>query len=132
MANTLSVNDMVLREAQRIAHEKLAFITTTDLQYDKSFRYDSSRGPNGQSIRIREPNQYTRRQGSRIMDVQDQEESTQTFTVATQDGVDMYFNSSELVQSVNNGAAFDDLSKNYIEPAICACMVILIYRFVKP
>jgi hypothetical protein len=118
MANTLSVTDMVLKEAQRIAHEKLAFITTTDLQYDKSFRYDASRGPNGQSIRIREPNQYTRRQGSRVMDVQDQNESTQTFTVATQDGVDMRFNSAELMQSVNSGAAFDDLSKTYIEPAI--------------
>lgn len=120
MANTLSVTDMVLKEALRIAHEKLAFITTTDLQYDKSFKYDASRGPNGQSIRIRNPNQYTRRQGSRIMDVQDQDESTQTFTVATQDGVDMYFNSAELVQSVNSGAAFDDLSKNYIEPAVSA------------
>ena len=120
MANTLSVTDMVLKEAQRIAHEKLAFITTTDMQYDSSFKYDASRGPNGQSIRVREPNQYTRRQGSRIMDVQDQDESTQTFTVATQDGVDMYFNSAELAQSVNSGAAFDELSKNYIEPAISA------------
>jgi len=52
------------------------------------------------------------------MDVQDQAESDQTITVATQDGVDMRFNSAELMQSVNNGAAFDDLSKNYIEPAV--------------
>ena len=33
MANTLKVVDMVLKEAQRIAHEKLTFIGTTDLQY---------------------------------------------------------------------------------------------------
>jgi len=118
MANTLSVTDLVLKEAQRIAHEKLQFIGTTDMQYDKSFRYDASRGPNGQSIRVREPNQYVRRKGSRVMDVQDQDERTQTFTVATQDGVDMRFNSAELQQSVNNGAAFDDLSKTYIEPAL--------------
>ena len=118
MANTLSVTDLVLREAQRIAHEKLQFIGTVDKQYDSSFKYDASRGPNGQTIRIREPNRYVRRKGSRVMSVQDQAETTQNFTVATQDGVDMRFNSAELMQSVNNGAAFDDLSRNYIEPAI--------------
>lgn len=118
MANTLKVTDRVLKEAQRIAHEKLSFITTTDLQYDKSFTYDATRGPNGQTLRIREPNQYTRRKGSRVMDVQDQDESTQNITVATQDGVDMRFNSQELIQSVNSDAAFDALSKNYIEPAV--------------
>lgn len=118
MSNTLKVTDRVLKEAQRIAHEKLSFVGTTDLQYDSSFTYDSSRGPNGQTLRIREPNQYTRRQGSRVMDVQDQDESTQNITVATQDGVDMRFNSQELIQSVNSDGAFDALSKNYIEPAI--------------
>jgi len=118
MSNTLKVTDRVLKEAQRIAHEKLSFIGTTDLQYDSSFTYDASRGPNGQTLRIREPNQYTRRQGSRVMDVQDQDESTQNITVATQDGVDMRFNSQELIQSVNSDGAFDALSKNYIEPAI--------------
>ncbi len=118
MSNVLKVVDLVLKESQRIAHEKLAFIGTVDRQYDKSFAYNSNRGPNGQTLRIREPNQYTRRQGSRVMDVQDQSERTQNLTVATQDGVDMRFNSAELVQSVNSGAAFDDLSKNYIEPAM--------------
>jgi len=118
MSNTLKVTDMVMKEAQRIAHEKLSFITTTDLQYDKSFSYNSQRGPNGQSLRIREPNQYTRRQGSRVMSEQDQDESTQSITLATQDGVDMKFNSAELIQSVNSDGAFDQLSKNYIEPAV--------------
>lgn len=118
MANTLKVTDLVLKEAQRIAHEKLSFITTTDLQYDKSFQYNPQRGPTGQTLKVREPNQYTRRQGSRVMDVQDQDESTQTITLATQDGVDMRFNSQELIQSVNSDGAFDQLSKNYIEPAM--------------
>ena len=92
MSNTLKVTDRVLKEAQRIAHEKLSFIGTTDLQYDSSFTYQANKGPNGQTLRIREPNQYTRRKGSRVMDVQDQDETTQTITVATQDGVDMRFN----------------------------------------
>lgn len=118
MSNTLKVIDMVLKESQRIAHEKLTFIKTTDLQYDKSFQYQANRGPKGQTLRIREPNQFTRTQGSRVADVQDVTETTQTITLATQDHVAMRFNSAELIQSVNSTSAFDDLSKNYIEPAI--------------
>lgn len=118
MSNTFKVTDMVLKEAQRIAHEKLSFIGTIDRQYDSAFRYDSNRGPNGQSLRVRQPNQFTRRQGSRVMSVQDITERDQTITLATQDGVDMRFNSQELIQSVNSDGAFDNLSKNYIEPAV--------------
>lgn len=116
MSNTFKVVDMVTKEALRIAHEKLTFIGTVDRQYDDSFKQTGAK--HGSTLRVREPNRYTRRQGSRVMDVQDQSESTQTITVATQDGVDMKFNSAELIQSVNSGAAFDDLSKNYIEPAV--------------
>lgn len=118
MSNSFKVVDMVTKEALRIAHESLTFIGTVDRQYDDSFKQTGAK--HGSSLRVREPNKYTRRQGSRVMDVQDQAESTQTITVATQDGVDMKFNSAELIQSVNNGAAFDDLSKNYIEPAVKA------------
>lgn len=118
MSNSFKVIDMVTKEALRIAHEKLSFIGTVDRQYDSTFQYQANKGPMGQTLRVREPNQYTRRQGSRVMDIQDQAESSQTITVATQDGVDMRFNSAELIQSVNNGAAFDDLSKNYIAPAV--------------
>lgn len=117
MANSFKVIDMVTREALRIAHEKLAFIGTIDRQYDASFK-DNGKGKHGSTLRVREPNQYTRRQGSRVMDVQDQAESTQTITVATQDGVDMRFNSQELIQSVNSDGAFNDFSKNYIAPAV--------------
>lgn len=120
MANTFKVIDMITTEALRIAHEKLAFIGTIDRQYDASFSYQANRGPMGQTLRVREPNVYTRRQGSRVMDVQEQNETSQLITVATQDGVDMRFNSQELIQSVNNGAAFDDLSKNYIAPAVAS------------
>lgn len=116
MSNVFKVVDMVTRESLRIAHEKCQFIGTIDRQYDDSYKQTGAK--HGQSLRVREPNKYTRRQGSRVMSVQEQDESTQTITVATQDGVDMRFNSAELIQSVNSGARFDDLSKNYIEPAI--------------
>lgn len=46
------------------------------------------------------------------MDVQDQAETTQNVVVATQDGVDMKFNSAELLLSI------DELSRRYIDPAV--------------
>jgi hypothetical protein len=119
MSNLFKVTDLVAKESLRIAHEKLSFIGTVDRQFDESFTMSGSgRAPHGSTLRVKSPNQYKRRQGSRVMDVQDQNESTQTITVATQDGVDMRFNSQELIQSVDNDGAFDALSKNYIEPAI--------------
>lgn len=110
MANTLVTIDMVTREALRVAHEKAQFISTTDRQYDSSFANTGAK--NGASLRVRLANQYNRRQGSRVMDVQDQNEATGTITLATQDGVDMRFNSAELALSI------DELSKRYIEPAV--------------
>lgn len=118
MANAFIVTDLVAKEALRIAHEKISFIGTVDRQYDDSFKQTG--GKHGSTLRVKSPNAYTRRQGSRVMNVQDQAEAAQTITVATQDGVDMRFNSAELIQSVDNGAQFDNLSKNYIEPAVAA------------
>lgn len=110
MANSVLTIDMVTRESLRIAHEKSQFIGTTDRQYDDSFGKTGAKV--GSTLRVRNPNQYTRRQGSKIMDVQDQAETSQAITVATQDGVDMRFNSAELSLSI------DEFSKRYIEPAI--------------
>src|SRR6185295_4878682 len=116
MANAFAVTDLVASEALRVAHEKCQFIGTIDRQYDTY--YQQTGGKHGSTLRVKRPNAYTRRQGSRVMSVQDQDERTQTITVATQDGVDMRFNSQELIQSVSNGAAFNDLSQNYIVPAV--------------
>ena len=69
MANTLSVIDMVTRESLRIAHEKLSFIGTIDRSYDPSFAKQGAKI--GDTLRVRNPNQYVRRKGSRVMDVQD-------------------------------------------------------------
>lgn len=110
MANSLLSIDMVTREALRVAHEQLSFIGTIDRQYDDSFGRTGAKI--GQSLRVRKPNQYTRTQGSRVMDVQDQSEQSGTITVATQDHVDMRFNSAELALTI------DDFSRRYIEPAV--------------
>lgn len=114
MANTNSVIDMVARESLRIAHEKATFIGTVNRSYDDSFA--KTGGKIGSTLRVRDPNQYVRRKGSRIMDVQDQADTTQTITVATQDGVDMRFNAAELSLDI------DELSARYIEPAISVLM----------
>lgn len=110
MANNLVTIDMVTREALRIAHETSQFISTTDRQYDDSFAKTGAKI--GTALRVRKPNQYLRTTGSRVMDVQDQNEQTGTITVATQDHVDMRFNSAELALSI------DEISKRYIEPAV--------------
>ena len=52
------------------------------------------------------------------MDVQDQAESVQTITLATQDGVDMRFNSAELTLDTDSPSDVAAFSKRYIEPAV--------------
>ena len=74
MANSLVTIDIVTREALRIAHEKTQFIGTTDRQYDDS--YAKTGAKIGSALRVRYPNQYSRTQGSRVMDVQEQAERT--------------------------------------------------------
>jgi len=107
---------MVAREAQAVAHEKCAFIGTTDRQYDDS--YGQKGAKIGSALRVRKPNQYTRTTGSRVMDVQDQDEAVQTITLATQDHVDMRFNSAELTLDTDNVDDVARFSKRYIQPAM--------------
>lgn len=110
MGNSLVTIDMVTREALRLAHEKASFLGTIDRSYDDSFA--KTGGKIGDTLRLRLPNAYTRTKGSRVMSVQNQDERTQPVTVATQDHVDMRFNSAELALSL------DELSQRYIEPAV--------------
>ena len=110
MANALLTIDMITKEALRLAHEKASFIGTINRQFDESFGKAS--GKIGDTLRIRLPSQYTRRKGSRVMDVQDSEQQNTTVTTATQDGVDMRFNSRELILDL------DSFSKLHLEPAM--------------
>lgn len=110
MSNTNLTIDMVTKEALRIAHEKATFIGTVDRSYDDSFAQKGAKI--GSQLRIRKPNQYLVRTTGRVMDVQDQDETATSVTVASQYGVDMRFNSAELSLSI------DDFSKRYIDPAM--------------
>jgi len=110
MANSFLTIDMITKECLRLAHEKLSFIGTINRQFDASFGKES--GKIGDTLRIRKPAQYTRRTGSRVMDVQDATEQNTSLVVATQDGVDMRFNSRELALDLTN------FSKQHLEPAM--------------
>ena len=110
MANTLLTIDMITKEALRLAHEKATFLGTINRQFDDSF--GRSDGKIGDTLRIRYPSEYSRRQGSRVMDVQDAAEVSTSLVVATQDGVDMRFNSRELALDLQ------EFSKIHLEPAM--------------
>ena len=110
MANSLLTIDMITKELLRLAHEKSTFLGTINRQFDSEF--GKSSGKIGDSLRIRKPAEYVRRQGSRVMDVQDAEEQSTTLVTATQDGVDMKFNSRELSLDLEN------FSKEHLEPAM--------------
>ena len=112
MANTLLTIDMITKEALRLAHEKATFIGTINRQFDDSF--GKSSGKIGDTLRIRYPSQYTRRTGSRIMDVQDSVQVSTALVVATQDGVDMRFNSREMALDL------DSFSQLHLEPAMAS------------
>ena len=110
MSNTLLTIDMITKEALRLAHEKATFVGTINRQFDDSF--GASSGKIGDTLRIRIPSQYTRRSGSRVMDVQDSVQQSTALVVATQDGVDMRFNSRELALDL------DSFSQLHLEPAM--------------
>lgn len=110
MANSILTIDKITKECLRLAHEKSTFLGTIDRQFDSQFGEGGAKI--GDTLRIRLPAQYTRRQGSRVMDVQDASEQSVSLTSATQDGVDMRFNSRELSLDLEN------FSKQHLEPAM--------------
>ena len=112
MANAYLTIDQITNEALRLAHEKASFIGTINRQFDESF--GASDGKIGDTLRIRLPSQYTRRQGSRVMDVQEADEQRTTLVVATQDGVDMRVNSRQLALDLT------DFSRLHLEPAMAS------------
>jgi len=109
MANTNLTVDQITNHALMVLHQKLNFIGSINRQYDDS--YKNSGAKNGDSIRIKLPNQFTVRSG-KTLNVQDVTQSSVTLQVATQKGVDMNFSMKELTQDITL------FSENYIEPAM--------------
>lgn len=114
MSNSYGVITQITNEAMRIAHEVPSFVTTINREYDDSFAKKGAKI--GSSLRIRKPDRYTVTTGSRVLDLQEQNEGYETVTVATQYHVDMYFTSDEMTMSL------DQLSERKIKPAMSVLM----------
>lgn len=113
MSNTLLSPTIITREALRILHANLNFISNCDKQYDPQFANSgaSPSGKIGPSLTIRNPNQFTVRTGSTLSS-QDVTETSQVLTVSTQKGVDFTFGSQELTLTI------DEFSDRYLKPAM--------------
>jgi hypothetical protein len=109
VANTILTPTAVTKEALRVLHQKLNFVSKINRQYDSSFANDGAKI--GDSLKIRLPNQYTVTDGA-VMTAQDTTESSVTLQVSTQKHVGMNFSTSELTLSL------DDFSERIIEPAM--------------
>ena len=108
-SNTLLTSSIITREAQRILHQKLNFISNINRQYDDSFAKNGAK--NGQTLGIRLPNKFNIRTGATYSS-QDSVETKVDLTVATQKGVDFEFSSTDLTMSI------DDFGSRYLEPAM--------------
>ena len=109
MPNSFLTPNMITREALRILHQKLNFVGSINRDYDDRFAKDGAKI--GDTLRVRLPNQYTVRTGA-TLSAQDTEERSVSLQVATQRGVDLNFQSTELTLSL------DDFSERILEPAM--------------
>ena len=109
MANSLITPTAMTRKALMILHQKLNFVGSINRQYDDSFAKSGAKI--GDTLKIRNPNQYTVRSGA-TLSAQDTTESSTSLQVATQKGVDLNFSSTELTLSM------DDFSTRILEPAM--------------
>lgn len=107
--NTILTPDMITKEALRILHEKLTFLSKVNKQYDSSFAREGAKI--GSALRIRKPARFVTRSGP-TLDVQDFVETNTTLTVQKQLGIDVEFSSEDLTMDL------DSFSKQFIEPAM--------------
>lgn len=109
MANTNLTSTIITKEAQRVLHQKLNFISNINTQYDDRFAKDGAKI--GDTLQIRLPNEFTVRTGA-TYSAQDVTNTKVDLTVSTQKGVDFEFTSSELALDI------DEFSKRHIDPAM--------------
>ena len=120
MANTLLNPTIITREALRILHQEMNFISTINRQYDDRFANSgaSPSGKIGPSLAIRMPNRFTVRSGA-VLNVQDVAEESQTLTVSTQKGVDFKFPCTDLTLTI------DAFVERYLRPAMSVLAAIV-------
>lgn len=109
MSNSLLTINMITREAVRLWKNSNAFIQNLDMQYDDSFARTGAKI--GTSLRVRLPNDYVVRTGPALQ-AQDTAEQSTTLVLATQQGVDVSFNSVDMTMSL------DDYSERILAPMV--------------
>ena len=109
MANSILTPTVITREAIRVLHGELSFLSNVNTQYDDRFANEGAKI--GTSLNIRMPSKYTVRTGA-TLSAQDHVERSTALAVASQYGVDVSFTSVELTMSL------DDFSKRIISPAM--------------
>ena len=109
MANNILTPTMITREALRVLHGKLSFVSNVNTQYDDRFAQTGAKI--GTSLNIRMPPKYTVRTGA-TASYQDHVERSTPLTVNSQAGIDVSFTSVELTMSL------DEFSQVVIEPAM--------------
>lgn len=109
MANSILTPLMITREALRVLHSKLSFISNVNRQYDDRFAQDGAKI--GTLLNIRKPARYSVRTGATFTS-QDHVERSTPLAVTNQVGVDVSFTSVELTMNL------DDFSKRVLDPAM--------------
>lgn len=109
MGNTVLTPIQVTRKALKILHQKANFIGSINRQYDDSFAQKGAKI--GDTLKIRQPNQYTVRTGA-VIQTQDTAEESIELKVQTQKGVDINFSSDELTLDL------DDFAERILDPAM--------------
>jgi len=109
MASTYLTPEEITRTALAELHNELMFIKSIDRQYDNSFAKSGAKI--GDTLRIREPNQFTVRDGM-VMDVQDVTETKQDLVISTVRGIDLDCSSLELTLDIDN------FNQRIIKPAM--------------
>lgn len=109
MSNTILTPTMITREALRVLHQKLNFLTNCNTQYDPQFAKSGAKI--GTTLNVRLPAKFTTRTTA-TASYQDHYERSTPLVVASQYGVDVSFTSVELTMQL------DDFSKRIINPAM--------------
>lgn len=109
MANSILTPLVITREALRILHGKLSFLSSVRRDYDSQFAKTGAKI--GTQLNIRMPSQYKVRTGA-TLSTQDHVERSTPLHVTSQIGVDVSFTSVELTMSL------DDFGKRVLDPAM--------------
>lgn len=116
MANSILTPTQITREALRVLHQKLNFLSNVNKQYDS--RFAQSGAKIGTQLNVRMPSKYTVRKTATFSG-QDHVERSTPIVQASQYGVDVSFTSVELTMSL------DDFSKRIIDPAMAQLAAVI-------